>query len=118
MAEAATIMKRPHLDAFLAAVYPYYDLVVSEPRGGREGGREGHIDALFAAVYPYYDLVVSLVKGREGRREGGIGGACSIEISLTYIYAHMSSIGVESDVVAVAGNQNGECQKRKTGKSE
>jgi hypothetical protein len=29
MAEAATIMKRPHLDAFLAAVYPYYDLVVS-----------------------------------------------------------------------------------------
>lgn len=28
MAEAASVMKRPHLDAFLAAVYPYYDLVV------------------------------------------------------------------------------------------
>ncbi|GAB5036580.1 had iiid h [Nannochloropsis oceanica] len=27
MAEAASIMKRPHLDAFLAAVYPFYDLV-------------------------------------------------------------------------------------------
>ena len=36
-------MKRPHLDTFLAAVYPYYDLVVRE-RGRGGGAKEGRME--------------------------------------------------------------------------